>query len=164
MDKNTKEKDIFYIFEGSIILKGFHAIIEIISGLFIFFISQNFIIQTVIRITHDEISEDSKDFIANYLIHAAQNFSISPKHFISFYLLSHGIIKGILVLNLLKKKLWAYPASIFVFGFFVIYQMFRYTNTHSVWLIIFTIFDLLVIWLIWHEYKIQRAKIKQEVS
>ena len=120
LDKETKEKDIFYLFEGSVILKGIHAIIEIILGFLVLFISQNFIIQTAIKITNEELSEDSKDFIANYLVHASQNFSISSKHFIAFYLLSHGIIKGILVFNLLKKKLWAYPTSIFIFGLFMV--------------------------------------------
>ena len=156
MDKKTEEKEIFYLFEGSIILKGIHAAIEIILGFFILFISQNFITQTILKISSGELSEDPKDFISNYLIHASQNFSISSKHFIAFYLLSHGVIKGILVFNLLKKKLWAYPASIVVFSLFMVYQIIRYTYTHSIWLLIFTVFDVLVIWLVWHEYKIQK--------
>lgn len=155
-DNETKEKDIFYLFEGSVILKGVHAIIEIVGGFLALFITHNFIIQTILRITHEELSEDSRDFIANYLIHASQNFSISSKHFVAFYLLSHGIIKGILVFNLLKKKLWAYPTSMFVFGLFMIYQIYRYTRTYSIWLVVFTVFDTFVIWLIWHEYKIQK--------
>ena len=158
-DNQTKEKDIFYLFEGSVILKGIHAIIEVIGGFLILFVSQNFIIQTILGITHDELSEDSRDFFANYLVHAAQNFSINSKHFIAFYLLSHGIIKGILIWNLLKKKLWAYPASMIVFSLFMVYQIVRYTYTHSIWLIVFTLFDLLTIWLIWHEYKIQKKRI-----
>lgn len=160
LDDKTKEKDIFYLFEGSIALKGIHAIIEIIGGFLVLFISQNFIIQTVLKITHEELSQDAKDFIANYLIYASQNFSISSKHFVAFYLLSHGIIKGILVFNLLKKKLWAYPTSIVVFGLFMVYQIYRYTYTHSIWLIVFTVFDIFVVWLIWHEYKIQKMKVR----
>ncbi len=162
LDNQTKEKDIFYIFEGSVILKGIHAVIEIIGGLFMLFVSHNFIIQNIIKFTNEELSEDSKDFIANYLVHTAQNFSIGSKYFIAFYLLSHGIIKGILVFNLLKKKLWAYPASIFVFGAFMIYQIIRYTYTRSIWLIIFTVFDAFVIWLVIHEYKIQKMKINMK--
>ena len=158
LDPKTKEKDIFYLFEFSVILKGVHAIIEIVGGSFVLFISHNFIIQTVLKITGGELSEDPNDFISNYLIHAAQNFSINSKYFLAFYLLSHGIIKGILVIALLKKKLWAYPTAIIVFGLFMVYQVIRYTYTHSIWLIIFTVFDALVIWLIFHEYKIQKIK------
>lgn len=163
LDNKTKEKDIFYLFEGSVILKGIHAIIEIVGGFFILLISHNFIIQTVLKITGGELSEDPTDFVSNYLIHAAQNFSINSKYFLAFYLLSHGIIKAILVIALLKKKLWAYPTSIFVFSAFIVYQIIRYTHTHSIWLIVFTVFDIFVIWLIFHEYKIQKIKIKLEV-
>jgi uncharacterized membrane protein len=157
IDKKTKEKDIFYLFEGSVILKGLHAIIEIIGGFLTLLVTQNFLIQTALRITQDELNEDSKDFLANYLLKSAQHFSVSSQHFVAFYLLSHGIIKGILVIALLKKKFWAYPVSIIVFGAFMVYQIVRYTHTHSVWLIIFTIFDIFVIWLIWHEYKMQNS-------
>lgn len=158
IDEKTKEKDIFYLFEGSLILKGAHAIIEIVGGFLILLISQRFIVKTILFFVDDEISEDSRDFVSNYLIHVAQNFSIGSKHFIALYLLSHGIIKGILVISLWQKKLWAYPVSIIVFGLFIVYQIARYTYTHSIWLIIFTVFDIFVIWLIYHEYRIQKRK------
>jgi len=159
LDPKTKEKDIFYLFEAGVILKGIHAIIEIVGGFFVLLISHNFIIQTVLRITGGELSEDPNDFISNYLIHTAQNFSINSKYFLAFYLLSHGIIKAVLVIALLKKKLWAYPTAIVVFGLFMVYQIIRYVYTHSIWLIIFTVFDALVIFLVYHEYRIQKIKI-----
>ncbi len=155
---DLQEKQIFYLFEGSLFLKGVHAVIEIIGGILTLFITQNFLINAVLDITHKELAEDPHDFLVNYLLHSANNFSISSKYFIAFYLLSHGVIKGILVILLYAKKLWAYPVSIFVFGLFMIYQIQRYTRTHSVWLIAFTIFDAFVIWLIWHEYKLQKSK------
>ena len=155
LKNKIKEKDIFFLFKGGMFLKGIHAIIEIMGGFLALFLTQNFIIQSILTITQDELSEDPKDFLANYVIHASQSFSISSQHFVAFYLLSHGIIKGILVINLLQKKRWAYPTSLVVFSAFVIYQIIRYTYTHSVWLIVFTLFDLIVIWLIWHEYKMR---------
>ncbi|MHB1316739.1 MAG: DUF2127 domain-containing protein [Minisyncoccota bacterium] len=164
LKKQTEEKDIFYLFEGTVILKGIHATIEIVGGILTLIITQNFIIQTVLKITHEEILEDSKDFLANYLINASQNFSINSKHFVAFYLLSHGIIKGVLVIALLKNKLWAYPTSIFVFGAFIVYQIIRYTETHSIWLTVFTVFDVFVIWLIWCEFKIQKTKVNSKME
>ncbi len=164
LDNETKEKEIFYIFEGSVILKGIHALIEIVGGFFVLFVSHNFIMQTIFKFTHQELSEDSRDFISNYLLHASEHFSANSKTFIAFYLLSHGIIKGILVITLLQKKLWAYPLSIFVFSAFGFYQMIRYTYTHSIWLVVFTVFDIFVIWLIWHEYKIQKLAVANRVQ
>ena len=158
MLNKKEEKEIFYFFEGGIIFKGIQAILETISGFFILFVSHNFIIQTIVHITNGELAEESNDFFANYLVTASQNFSLSSKYFLAFYLLSHGILKIVLVIALWKKKIWAYPASIIVFSLFIIYQIARFIYTHSIWLIVFTVMDILILWLIWHEYKIQKKQ------
>ena len=76
--------------------------------------------------------------------------------FLRFYLLSHGIVKAVLVVGLMREKLWAYPASFAVFGAFIAYQLYRYTFTHDIGLILLTIFDLFVIYLAVHEYRLFR--------
>lgn len=148
-----KEKDIHRLFEVILTLKGIHALIEIVGGFFLYFASQEFIYKMVFFITQDELLENPQDFLSNYLIKSAGSLSIDSSHFAVFYLLSHGIIKIVLVTELLRKRLWAYPASIVVFGLFIIYQMYRFTFTHSLWLILFTLLDVLVIWLTVHEYR-----------
>jgi uncharacterized membrane protein len=54
---------------------------------------------------------------------------------------------------LLKQKLWAYPSAVIVFGAFIVYQLYRFTLTHSIGLIALSLFDLVVIWLIHLEYR-----------
>lgn len=146
-------KKIHLLFIISLILKALNAVVEIIGGVLIFIISQQFIIKAVLFLTQEELTEGPKDLIANYLINSAQHFSLSAKHFIAFYLLSHGLIKLGVIVGLLKNKLWAYPASIIVFGLLIIYQTCRYYYAHSFWLLVLTIFDLVVISLIWQEYR-----------
>jgi uncharacterized membrane protein len=160
--KLFKEKSIYAIFEASIILKGLNAIGEIVGGIVALIISQEFVIRLTLFLTQGELSEDSNDRLANYLIHSAQQFSVSSKHFLAIYLLSHGVIKLGLVIGLLKNKLWAYPVSILVFALFILYQIYRFYFTHSVWLIALTVFDLIVIWLVWHEYN--RLRLAKEVN
>lgn len=152
-ENEVKEKILHRLFDVGVILKGVNAAIEIIGGGLAIFISKNFVTDIVLKLTQNELSEDPKDFISNYLISAAHNFSVSAQDFLIFYLLSHGIIKLILVIALLKNKMWAYPASLVVLGLFVVYQVYRYSYSHSVWLIPLTIFDLIVLWLIYHEYR-----------
>jgi uncharacterized membrane protein len=41
-------------------------------------------------------------------------------------------------------------------GLFIAYQVYRYTYTHSVGLVLLTVFDLFVMVLIWHEYRLVR--------
>jgi uncharacterized membrane protein len=55
---------------------------------------------------------------------------------------------------LIRNKLWAYPASLLVLGLFSAYQLYRFSYTHSVGLIVLTVFDVIVMELIWHEYRL----------
>lgn len=150
------ERRIHQIFEISILLKGAHALIECIGGLALVFVSTSAITNLVNALTQHELSEDPHDFVAAHLLALAQNFTASTKHFYAFYLLSHGLIKVLLVIGLLRNKLWAYPASLVVLGLFIVYQLYRFSYTHGFGLIVLTLFDLLVIGLIWHEYRLVR--------
>ena len=55
-----------------------------------------------------------------------------------------------------REKLWAYPASFAVFGAFIAYQLYRYSWTHDVGAHRPLIFDLFVIALAVHEYRLLR--------
>jgi uncharacterized membrane protein len=74
------------------------------------------------------------------------------------YLLSHGAVKVILVIALWMNALWAYPLTIFVFGGFGAYQMYRYSHTHSIAMLLLTIFDAALICLTWMEWREQKAE------
>lgn len=151
-----QERQIHRIFEVSVLLKGAHAVIECLSGLALAFASNRAILDLVDRLTRGELLEDQHDLVASALLHFSRGFSAQSQHFYAFYLLSHGIVKLALVVGLLKQKLWAYPASLVVLGLFIAYQVYRYTYTQSVGLIVLTIFDLFVIVLVWHEYRLLR--------
>ena len=151
-----QEKRIHQIFIVSVLFKGAHAVIETVSGLLLYFVSTHTIVHSLNRWSYGELAEDHNDWIANHLLQFARTFSVAEHHFYAFYLLSHGIIKGILVIGLLREKLWAYPASFAVFGAFIAYQLYRYSYTHDIALILLSIFDLFVIYLAVHEYRLLR--------
>jgi len=150
------EKTIHRLFEWGIWLKGLHSLIEIVGGILIAAISTDTIVTLVTDLTADELMRKPDDVIANYLMHAAAQLSVAQKSFAAFYLLSHGVAKLFLVVGLIRNRLWAYPASLVVLALFIVYQMYRYTLTHAVGLLLLTVFDLVVIWLILHEYRIVR--------
>jgi uncharacterized membrane protein len=146
------QKNIRSIFRISLFLKGVNAILEIIGGvLFLFTGMVTDIIQFLIQA---ELLEDPKDFTANFIQHYLPYSSQYSQFFASFYLLSHGVIKIFLVIGLLRNRLWAYPSAIVVFFLFILYQVYRFSYTHSLILVLLTILDLVVIVLTWHEYKI----------
>ena len=153
---NMKETYLHRLFDVSLIFKGCLAAIETVGGFLAFFVSPQFVIDFVTSITQDELSNDPNDFFSNFLMHSAQQLSINSQHFIAFYLLSHGIIKGFLIINLFKEKLWAYPLAMTVFSLFGVYQLFEFSRTHSLWLLALTVLDAAVIYLTLHEYRFMK--------
>src|SRR3954466_6056850 len=137
-----QERRIHQVFVFSVSLKGLHALIEIAGGLALYLFSADAIARWL-----DEI--DRPDWLA-------RPFPASEQHFYAFYLLSHGLVKSVLVFGLLREKLWAYPASFAVFGAFIAYQLYRYSHTHEIALIALSVFDLFVIALAVHEYRLLR--------
>ncbi|MCO6186712.1 DUF2127 domain-containing protein [Rhizobium sp. L1K21] len=150
------EREIHRIFKASIALKGFDALVEFACGLALAFISTQSILHLVSLLTLHELTKDPSDAVANALLQWAQQFSVSTKTFYAFYLASHGLVKLLLVAGLWKEKYWAYPASLWVLGLFIVYQLYRFSHTHGPMLIALTIFDLFVVLMIWHEYRLVR--------
>lgn len=60
------------------------------------------------------------------------------------------------MIGLLREKLIAYPASLAALAGFIAYQIYRYSYTHSVGLLVLTAFDLIVMALVWHEWRLLR--------
>lgn len=150
------ERRVHQVFLLSILLKGAHAVIECAGGLALALVSTGTIARLVNRFTQEELIEDPNDILATHLLGWAQNFSVASKQFYAFYLLSHGVVKLLLVVALLKGKLWSYPASLVVFGLFIVYQLYRFSYAHGAGLIALTVLDVVVMFLIWHEYNLAR--------
>ena len=61
-----------------------------------------------------------------------------------------------------QMRLWLFGVFFFLYAplvalvAFSVYQLYRFSYTHAFGLIALTLFDLLVIALIWHEWQVQR--------
>jgi uncharacterized membrane protein len=152
------EKSIHLIFQVSLVLKAAFAVGEILTGIGVYFVTKPFVLKLVDRITREELLEDPHDSIANYLFQSAQHFSLSTRNFTAFYLLSHGTVKLWLIIGLLRQRLWYYPVAIVTFALFIVYQLYRFSLTHSIWLVLITAVDVLVIALTWLEYRYLSAQ------
>lgn len=141
------------LFRVSILLKGLNAIFEIAGGIALLFINPRLIIHWVEVLTRGEFANEPHDFVSNYLRHAATHISLGGQHFVVAYLLAHGVVKLFLVIALLKNKLWGYPAAMVVFSGFIVYQIYLLALYGGVGLIALTVFDAVVIFLIWLEYR-----------
>jgi uncharacterized membrane protein len=144
-------------FRTGIAMKGIDGLLEMIGGMLIWFIKPSAMGATLRALCQHELSRDPHDFIAVHLLHTSEKLAHSDPLFASIFLLSHGFVKAVLAVFLWFGELWAYPLAIFVFSAFSVYQIYRFTHTHSILLLVLTVFDVAIVWLTWSEYRVQNA-------
>lgn len=160
-------KDLFQenvlhgLFEFGILIKAIDGVLEVIGGILFLLVSQNTLYSLVSELTEHELSQDPHDVLANTIVHAVANLPDGTKLFGAIYLLIHGIVKIGMVIGLWKDKLWAYPVSLTILIAFTVYQIYRITLTHSVFLIALTVLDIVIILLIWHEWNYHHKKLRE---
>ena len=145
------------IFEIGIILKGLDGVLEAIGGVLLFAVTPATIDRLVASLTQHELSEDPNDFIASHLLGYAHGLTGSAVTFAAVYLLVHGVIKIVLVAALLRNQAWAYPWMIGFLLVFIGYQLYRLALSPTFGLAALTIFDALIVWLTWREWRRQTA-------
>lgn len=146
-------------FEVAIILKGLDGVLEVIGGLVLLVVTPATINRIVTALTQHELSQDPHDFIATRLLNTAHGLTRSAVLFGALYLLAHGVVKIVLVVALLRNKLWAYPWMIVFLLVFIVYQIYRMTLVPSAGLAALTAFDVFVVWLTYREYQKQRYRL-----
>lgn len=141
-------------FRAGITLKGIDGVLEAIGGIILWFVRASSLNHVARIFLQHDLPFDRHEFLTNHLFQAAQHLA-TARHFVSVYLVLHGLIKVVLVAALWLDSLWAYPLTIVVFSIFSGYQIFRFTHTHSAALILITVFDVFIILLTWREYRLQ---------
>jgi len=137
----------------SVLIKGVDGFLETLGGFLFLMMSRATLKGLIIGLTQHELLEDPDDWIANSLRQAFGHLSRGEKLFGGIYLLTHGLIKVLLVVGLLRDKLWAFPTSLAFLGMFIGYQVYRLCSHFSLGLLLLTVFDVGVVFLIWREYK-----------
>ena len=148
-----RKQTLHTLFLVSVWIKGIAGLVETVAGTLCSFVTPGILKSFVVLLTAPELSEDPDDWIATTLSHAVQHISADSMLFAAAYLIVHGLIKLFLVAGLLLGRLWAYPLSLWFLAAFIVYQCYRYMHTHSTSLVLLTVFDLAVAFLIWREYR-----------
>jgi uncharacterized membrane protein len=156
MESDQLRRSIRLYFDVSVILKGLISFVEVVAGILALFVPVSVVTNYLLSIAGGELVEQPNDFFAQLLSHSAQQLAVTSGTFIALYLLSRGLIKLLLVVALLKNQLWAYPTSLVVIGAFVCYQIYQFAVGHSLFIVLLTIFDFIVMYFIWREYQILR--------
>jgi uncharacterized membrane protein len=154
-DQPTRRSLLDRTFTVSVILKGVDGALEMVGGLLLLLVSARTWHSVAVAVTRHELSQDPHDYIATHLLHATGQLN-HTRVFGAIYLLSHGAVKIMLVVALLRRLWWAYPVSIAFLLAFIAYQLYRITIAPTAGMILLTAFDLFVTWLVWREYRLHR--------
>lgn len=153
------ERVLHWMFEASLVIKGLLCSAEFAAGLGLLFTPNQLVARLVFWLTHLEISERPTDSLASWTRRAVEQFPVGTKHFYGWYLLAHGGLKLIMVIMLWARVLRAYPVAMFVLGGFVAYQLSEFAQTGSPFLLLLSFFDLVMIVLIGHEYRVMKSRV-----
>jgi len=154
----TPRGSLHRLFQVAVVVKGIDGVLEFIGGVLLLFVSPTALHHLVVVLTQHELAEEPDDWLVMMLRHMAETLSVETKHFASGYLIGHGTLKIFLAASLLRERLWAFPLALSVLTIFVAYQLHRFGRTHSAVLLALTVFDVVVMALIWREYR-SRAEI-----
>lgn len=147
-------------FRIGLVLKGLDGLLETLGGILLLIIRPETLSRWASALTHDELSQDPHDFIANHILKSAHNLTGASLAFGAAYLLSHGIVKLVLVFEVWRDHLWAYIGLIVVTILFIIYQIYRMSFVKfSIGLLLLTIFDFIIVYLTQEEYRRQRERL-----
>jgi uncharacterized membrane protein len=131
--------------------------LQAIAGIAVLAINQQTLAAWVARWTTPELIEEPGSHIAAWANSSVADLGAGSRTFVTIYLISHGVIKLGLIWAMLRGKMWAYPWSMWVIGGFIAYQLYRLAFTHSMTLIVLSVLDAIVVYLIWHEYRTRKA-------
>ena len=154
---SNREKALRRLFRVGLFLKAIHSLIDLIGGAALYFASSEAILSLAQVLTRHELLEDPNDAVATFLLRSAESLSIDRKSAAVIYLLSHGAVELFLVVMVLRERPWAYPLFMIALGLLIGYQTYQLSLGWSLWLIALTVFDLVVLVLTWHEYRLYRA-------
>lgn len=156
---DPKEKNWRLFFRISLFIKLFDGVLGSIVGAAILLLSKLRLTGIFVRLVRGELFEDPQDRLVHYLFNFFHTLSVANKTFAGFYILSHGLVNVIMAIGLFKEKLWAYYIAFVFLSSYVVYQIYRWSHTHSGWLALLTGFDLFFLVLAYHEYRYHKKRL-----
>lgn len=151
-----KERVLDLVFLLGVLFKGIDGLLELIGGVFLLFVTPAQLHGAATAVTAEELSEDPHDLIANLIIHGASNLHPNTQVFVAAYLLVHGLVKVAIVIALLIGSKKVYPWAIAALGAFLIFQVYEMVTNPSIGVAVLTVFDAVIIWLTWREWRRDR--------
>ena len=130
-----------------------YGFFRILFGLALLKVVGTPLIEVFSTLMKHELVEDPSDILYSFITNILTNHPLYITYFLALYFIFWGIIDVVLSYNLIKHRLWAFPASFILISLFVIYEAIRFSRTHSFILLGVILLDTIILGLIWREYK-----------
>ncbi|GAA4141048.1 DUF2127 domain-containing protein [Leifsonia shinshuensis] len=151
-----RERVLDLVFLLGVLFKGLDGLVEVAGGVLLLFTTPAALLSAANRVTAEELSEDPHDLIANLIVHGATHLHSGGVAFVAAYLLLHGVVKLAIVVALLVGSRRVYPWAMVALGAFLIFQLYELVTKPSVGVAVLTVFDAVIIWLTWREWRRNR--------
>ena len=150
-----EERNLAKLFDLGLIIKIVFSLLELLGGLLVLVVPRMFIVHVAEFVTGGELARDPDDPIAQTILHTAHAFAVHAHYVLAIYLLARGATKAVLAGLILAGSRHAYPLFIAALGAFAWYETYRSIMTSNLLLGGVAIFDLGLILLTAHEYKLR---------
>ena len=150
------------VFEVGIIIKGINGILETLAGLLLLFLTPQRLQHFIEFVTQLNVNNEKQSKIITMFLHSVDHLGTGNRIFLIAYFWSHAAVKLTAVIGILTNKLWAYPFSLITLGVLTLFQFGSIIHKASIGMILLTIFDLFILWLIWREYGKVKIKLAEK--
>ncbi len=141
-----------------IALKGFDGLVELVAGLLLWLAPA---VPAALLEPFEVTDADDGTVrvqIAQWIGRFDAGLADGPAPLVVFFLLSHGLVKVILVYCLLKEYHWVYPYALLLLGAFAVYQAYALVLAPGAGLAALLLLDLVIIALVWREWRMLRER------
>jgi len=142
-------------YEVGIIIKGIDGILELVGGALVLLLNPHTITSVTNFLTQDALQENPHNIIATHVLKLGNHLAGGHNLFAAAFLLTHGLVKVVLVVCLLLNKLWVYPWALGVLGVFLVYQAYLLVTDPTFSMAFLSVLDIVILWLIYREWQQQ---------
>jgi uncharacterized membrane protein len=152
------------IFDVTLLVKGFAAVIDLGAAAIIFTTHNEIVVLFFAKVTTFMTDFEGDGFLSRYMSIQPGAISTFDIWFITGYLVFHGVLNLILVEGIWFRRQWAYTKAMRILLFFFAYQCIRLLFVWSYWLFIVTLYDFIVIALLYNEYRHERLDTRKRFN
>jgi len=143
------------LFDVGMIVKGIDSAFEVVGGILL--AQPTKLARYIVAFSQHEAFRHH-DFLAGKLDNLADKVTMHPNHTQAIYLMVHGLAKMILIGAIVAGKRWGYIGLMVVLSIFTTIEVVQAVIAREVLTGIFGLFDLMVVVLIYREFKARFPK------